>query len=405
MRVIELDGSIDQVGARLRGAPPRRGRGRRRRRGGHPAGHARRAGVGRCATSSGTCRRPPVPVTVWVGPSGARPARPAPTSPPPRTRLGMAPGHEHRLGDADRERGRGPRRQGAATTRPRSSPRWPRRTGRDAGSYRAMVTDALNLTVAAGAGPERGRDDPAHRDGLRGVARRPPRPRRAHRDGRRADRDGRDALVPARPPGADRPQPGVLPPAAGPGGHRLRDLQPGRDRARRRRRASACCSRSPGSPCCPFQWAGIALLVLAVGLLRRRDPGRRLRGARRWAASSRWRSGGAFLFDSDDPALEPVGRRDRRHRRRRSGAPSRSSARLVLRARRRPSVDRRRGARRRGRARPRRHRPGGRLGARERRDLVAPAPVEVWRSRRGGQVRVVTVHKDDLTLTVEPREG
>jgi membrane-bound serine protease (ClpP class) len=152
----------------------------------------------------------------------------------------------------------------------------------------------------------------------------------------------------------------------------------------------------------PFQATGLALLALAAALFFAETQVRAL-GALAAGGIVCLALGGAFLFDGDDPALEPsaglvvataavVG-----------GAFA-VAAHLALGARRRPpragvaalvgEVGRARGA----------VGPGG--GS----VLVNG---EIWSARAAGgtaipageEVRVVTVQVDDLTLTVEPREG
>ena len=152
----------------------------------------------------------------------------------------------------------------------------------------------------------------------------------------------------------------------------------------------------------PFGWAGIALLVLAVVFFIAETQIGGV-GALALGGVVALALGGAFLFDSDDPALQPsigvvvataavVG-----------GAFA-VAARLVLRARRRPTASG--GAElvgEVGRARATIGAGGGAV-------LVNG---EIWSARplagveipAGEEVRVVTVHGDDLTLTVEPREG
>jgi membrane-bound serine protease (ClpP class) len=152
----------------------------------------------------------------------------------------------------------------------------------------------------------------------------------------------------------------------------------------------------------PFQWAGIALIVLAVGFFIAETQVGGV-GALALGGVVALALGGAFLFDSDDPALEPslgivvataavVG-----------GAFA-VAAQLVLRARRHPSLTG--GAElvgEVGRARA----PIGPYGG----SVLVNG--EIWSARPAGgveipagrEVRVVRVHRDDLTLTVEPREG
>ncbi len=279
-------------------------------------------------------------------------------------------------------------------------------TGRNAESYRAMVTDALNLTSSRPL--DRGVADtiqPTLEDFVAWLDGRPG-PRRADRDGRRPDRDrapspGTCAAL----RGADRPEPG-LPPAAGrPRGRRAsRSSTPGAIVPARRRRASACCSRSPGSAVLPFQWDGHRPAGARRRPVHRRDPGRPASGRSPLGGIVALVLGGRLPLRLDDPALEPstgvivataavVGRRLR------GGRPPRA-------ARAAAAV-----------ASPAARELVGEVG----RARVAIGPGggsvlvngEIWSARpiagvaipAGGQVRVVTVHMDDLTLTVEPREG
>jgi membrane-bound serine protease (ClpP class) len=152
----------------------------------------------------------------------------------------------------------------------------------------------------------------------------------------------------------------------------------------------------------PFTWAGIALLVLAIGLFVAETQVGGI-GALAVGGVVALALSGAFLFDSDDPALRPslwvvllvalvIG-----------GAFA-CAARLVLRARARPAATG--GAELVGEVGTARTGigPGG-----------GPVLVngEIWRARApegvaipaGGEVRVVSIHPDDLTLTVEPRRG
>jgi membrane-bound serine protease (ClpP class) len=152
----------------------------------------------------------------------------------------------------------------------------------------------------------------------------------------------------------------------------------------------------------PVAWVGIALIVLGVGLFVAETQVGGV-GALGIGGVAALALGGAFLFDSDDPGLEAspwiavaiaviVG-----------GAFV-ASARLVMRARHRPVVT------------------GGAamvgvLGVA--REAIGPGGGhvsvngEIWSARtpegtevpEGTQVRVVRVHPEDLSLTVEPREG
>ena len=151
----------------------------------------------------------------------------------------------------------------------------------------------------------------------------------------------------------------------------------------------------------PFQWTGVALLVLGVALFIAETQVAGF-GVLAIGGIVALALGGAFLFDSDDPALEPstgvvvataavVG-----------GAFA-VAAHLVLRARRQPSSTG--GAELVGEV----GRARGTIGPGGGSVLVNG---EIWSARplagveipAGGEVRVVTVHRDDLTLTVEPRE-
>ena len=299
-------------------------------------------------------------MTVWVGPSGARAGSAGAFIAAASDELGMAPGTN--IGSAT-PIGSGARTSTprSATTRRPSSPRWPRRRAQR-GSYRAMVTDALNLTPSR-RGPGRGRHDPAHPGGLRRVARRPPGAVRAHRDGRRADRDrapcpGTCAALQV----LDRPQPGVLPAAGRPRRRGLRDLPPRGDRAGASSAASACCSRSPGWPCCRSSGTGIALLVARGRAVLRRDPGRPGVGALAAGGIVALALGGAFLVRLRRPGARAVASAWSWPRRRWWAARSRWPPTSRMRARRRPS--RTGGARAGGRGRAARASRSGRGAAR-----------------------------------------
>jgi membrane-bound serine protease (ClpP class) len=152
----------------------------------------------------------------------------------------------------------------------------------------------------------------------------------------------------------------------------------------------------------PFTWIGIALILLGVGLFAAETQVGGL-GILTIGGVACLALGGAFLFDSSDPGLSTspwlavtmaalV------------AAAFVASARLVLRSRRRPVTTG--GAAMIGEIGTARDRVGADGG-----QVVVNG--EIWSARTGdgvevpagAAVRVVRVHTDDLTLTVEPGEG
>lgn len=152
----------------------------------------------------------------------------------------------------------------------------------------------------------------------------------------------------------------------------------------------------------PVQPTGVALLALAVALFFAET---QVAGVGALAAGGIvcLALGGAFLIDSDDPALEPSAGLAVATAAVVGGAFA-VAAHVALRARRRPP-----------------HTGGAALVGQVGRARGAIGPGggsvlvngEIWSARAaggtaipaGGEVRVVTVQVDDLTLTVEPREG
>lgn len=152
----------------------------------------------------------------------------------------------------------------------------------------------------------------------------------------------------------------------------------------------------------PFTWIGIALILLGIGLFVGETQVGGL-GVLTLGGVVALALGGAFLFDSSDPGLTTspwltttiavlV------------AAAFVASARLVLRARRRPVTTG--GAEMIGETGTTREGIGAAGG-----HVVVNG--EIWSARTadgaevpaGAPIRVVRVHADDLTLTVEPREG
>jgi membrane-bound serine protease (ClpP class) len=341
-----------------------------------------------------------VPVTVWIGPSGARAGSAGAFIAAASDQLGMAPGTN--IGSATPISSGGEdldakvRNDAAAFIAALADEH-----GRDAESYRAMVTGALNLTaeqavdrnVAETIQPSveafvAWLDGQPGRDGPIATAAAP------------VERDALPwylavvrvltdpnlvfllLLVGLAGVGFEIFNPGaIVPGVVG---------------------AISLLLALAGLTVLPFQWAGIALVVLAVALFVAETQVAGF-GVLALGGIVALALGGAFLFDSDDPALEPsigivvataavVG-----------GAFA-VAAHLVLRTRGRPSLTG--GAELVGvvgRAR-------GTIGSGGGSVLVNG---EIWAARSlggveipaGGEVRVVTVHKHDLTLTVEPREG
>ena len=341
-----------------------------------------------------------VPVTVWIGPSGARAGSAGAFIAAASDQLGMAPGTNigsaTPIGSGGEDLDAKVRNDAAAFIAALAD-----ETGRNAESYRAMVTDALNLTAEQAVDQNVAETIQPSVDAFV-----------AWLDGR-PGRNGPIAtagapietetlpwylavlrvltdpnlvffllLVGLAGVGFEIFNPGAIVPA------RRRRHQP----AARPGAGSRCCrSSGPASPC----WCSPS----PCSSPRPRSPAS---GCSPSGGIVALALGGAFLFDSDDPALEPstgvvvataavVG-----------GAFA-VAAHLVLRARRRRSPTG--GAELVGEV----GRARGTIGPGGGSVLVNG---EIWSARplagveipAGGEVRVVTVHRDDLTLTVEPRE-
>lgn len=398
VRVVELDGPIDQAAAvfaerQLSAAA----------RDGSPAVVIRLDTPGGLVSSMrdivSDMEAATVPVTVWVGPSGARAGSAGAFIAAAADQLGMAPGTNigsaTPIGSGGEDLDAKVRNDAAAFIAALAD-----ENGRDAGSYRAMVTDSLNLTAEQAVARDVA---DTVQPTLEGFV--------AWLDGR-PGRDGPIATAGA--PLETESLPwylGVLRVLTDPNlvffllllglaGIGFEIFNPGAIVPGVVGTISLLLALA-GLTVLPFQWAGIALLALAVGLFVAETQVGGV-GALAVGGVVALALGGAFLFDSDDPALEPstgvvvataavVG-----------GAFA-VAARVALRARRRPTrtgggelvgeVGRARGA----------IGPGG-GSVLVNGEIWAARPVPGVEIPAGGQVRVVTVHRDDLTLTVEPRE-
>lgn len=341
-----------------------------------------------------------VPVTVWVGPSGARAGSAGAFIAAASDQLGMAPGTN--IGSATPISSGGEdldakvRNDAAAFIAALAD-----ESGRDAASYRAMVTDGVNLTAEQAVDRNVAETiQPTVEDFVAWLDGRPGRAGPIATAGAPIETEGLPwylsvlrvltdpnlvfllLLVGIAGVGFEIFNPGAIVPAVV--------------------GAISLLLALAGLSVLPFQWTGLALLLLAVGLFFAETQVAGF-GALALGGVVALALGGAFLFDSDDPALEPslgvivttaavVG-----------GAFA-VAAHLVLRARRRPSLTG--GAELVGEV----GRARGAIGAGGGTVLVNG---EIWSARpldgtavpEGAQVRVVTVHEDDLTLTVEPREG
>ena len=242
-----------------------------------------------------------VPVTVWVGPSGARAGSAGAYISAAADHLGMAPGTN--IGSATpissggQDLDRKVVNDAAASIAALAAEH-----GRNQAAYRAMVEDALNLT----ADEALSRDvidtiQPSQADFIAWLDGRPSRAGRHDRDGGGAGRDGLAGLVPAPAPGAHRSQPGPVLLIVGLAGLGIEALIAGH---RMPGVIGAICLllALAGLAVLPVDWVGVALIVLAIGLLLRRGPRRRVRGLAIGGVVA-LALGGAFLFDSDDPAL------------------------------------------------------------------------------------------------------
>lgn len=399
VRVIELDGGIDPVSAAFV---------QRRLRSAADAGAA--VVVIRLDTPGGLVSSmreivtdmgaSPVPVAVWIGPSGARAGSAGAFIAAASDHLGMAPGTN--IGSATPISSGGEdldakvRNDSAAFIQSLAEDH-----GRDGAAYRRMVESALNLSArdaVAGDVAE------VRRATLRGFV--------DWLDGRAARGGGTIAAAGA-PVETDAmpwylrvlqvltdPDLVFLLLLVGLAGLGFEVFSPGAVLPGVVGGISLILGLA-GLTVLPFTWAGVALLVLAVGLFAAETQvgghgGLAVGGVVALALA------GAFLFDSDDPALQPslwlvilvalvVG-----------GAFA-SAALLVMRARRRPSA----------------------TGGDELLGEVGVARAgldggdghvlvngELWRAvtrdgeplEAGKSVRVVRVNREDLSVTVEPRE-
>lgn len=399
VRAIELDGSIDQVAAvfveRELGAAEDDGAAVAVIALDTPGGL-----VSSMRDIVGDMQASDVPVAVWVGPSGARAGSAGAFIAAAADQLGMAPGTNigsaTPIGSGGEDLDAKVRNDAAAFIAALADEK-----GRDAGSYRAMVTDALNLTaeeaVARGVAET---IQPTLDDFVVWLDGRPGRDGPIETAGAPVEVESLPwwlavlrvltdpnlvfflLLVGLAGVGFEIFNPGaIVPGVVG---------------------VISLLLALAGLTVLPFQWVGIALLVLAVGLFVAETQVAGF-GVLALGGIVALALGGAFLFDSDDPALEPstgvvvataavVG-----------GAFA-VAAHLVLRARRRPAttggaelvgeVGRARGAIGTG---------GGTVQVNG--EIWAARPLAGVEIPAGEEVRVVTVHKDDLTLTVEPREG
>jgi membrane-bound serine protease (ClpP class) len=399
VRVVELDGSIDQVAAvflerRLDSAEAQ----------GASAVVIRLDTPGGLVSSMrdivGDMNAATLPVTVWVGPSGARAGSAGAFIAAASDQLGMAPGTNigsaTPIGSGGEDLDAKVRNDAAAFIAALADQK-----GRNAEAYRAMVTGALNLTAEQAV--DRDVADtiqPTVETFVAWLDGRPGRNGPIETTGSAIETDALPwylhvlrvltdpnlvfflLLVGLAGIGFEIFHPGAIVPAVVGTISLLLALA--------------------GLSVLPFQWTGIALLVLAVALFVAET---QVAGFGVLAAGGivALALGGAFLFDSDDPALTPsvgvvvataavVG-----------GAFA-VAAHLVLRARRRPATTGAAGlVGEVGRAR-------GAIGPGGGSVLVNG---EIWSARpadgveipSGEVVRVVTVHVDDLTLTVEPRKG
>lgn len=400
VRVIELDGGIDPVSAEFVGDRLE-----------EAAADGAAAVVIRMDTPGGLVssmrdivadmQASPVPVTVWIGPSGARAGSAGAVVSAASDHLGMAPGTN--IGSATPISSGGEDLDRKVVNDAAASiAALAEANGRDPAAYRAMVTDALNLTSSEAL--ERGVVETVQPT-LEGFV--------AWLDGR-AGRDGGVIATTGAPIEIDAmpwhlellqalvdPNLVFLLLLLGLAGIGFEIFNPGSIVPGVVGAISFLLALA-GLTVLPVAWVGIALIVLGVGLFVAETQVGGF-GALALGGVVALALGGAALFDSDDPGLEAspwiavaiavvVG-----------GA-FLASARLVLRARRRPAVT------------------GGA-------ELVGEAGVargaigpggghvsvngEIWSARTatgtevpgGTPVRVVRVHPEDLSLTVEPREG
>jgi membrane-bound serine protease (ClpP class) len=399
VRVIELDGSIDEVAAVF---VDRR------------IGAAEDAGVAAIVIQLDTpgglvssmrdivedMEASTVPVTVWIGPSGARAGSAGAFIAAASDQLGMAPatniGSATPIGSGGEDLDAKVRNDAAAFIGALAEEH-----GRDAASYRAMVTGALNLTAEQAV--DRGVAEtiqPSVEAFVAWLDGRPGRNDPIETAGAPVETDALPWYLAVLRVLTD-PNLVFFLLLVGLAGVGFEILHPGAIVPAVVGTISLLLALA-GLTVLPFQWAGIALVVLAVALFIAETQVAGF-GVLALGGIVALALGGAFLFDSSDPALEPstgvvvataavVG-----------GAFA-VTAHLVLRTRRRPTLTG--GAELVGEV----GRARGTIGAGGGSVLVNG---EIWSARAaggveipaGGEVRVVTVHRDDLTLTVEPREG
>ena len=400
VRVIELDGGIDPVSARfVEGRIDAAERD-------HAAVVVIRLDTPGGLVSSmrdivGAMEASVVPIAVWVGPSGARAGSAGAYISAAADHLGMAPGTN--IGSATPISSGGEDldakvvNDAAAAIAAQAEAK-----GRDPVAFRAMVTDALNLT--AGEALERGVIDtlqPTLEDFTGWL------------DGRQA-RGGGTISTAGAPIEIDAmpwylallqtlidPNLVFLLLLLGLAGLGFEIFNPGGVVPGIVGAISLLLALA-GLTVLPVTWVGIALILLGVGLFVAETQVGGV-GALAVGGVVALGLGGAFLFDSDDPALVSsrwlavamavlV------------GLAFALSARLVLRARRRPAAS-----------------GGSELVGEIGTARVAIGPGggqvsvngEIWSAHtpdgvavaEGARVRVVRVHPDDLTLTVEPGEG
>ncbi len=400
VRVIELDGGVDPVSARFI-----EGRIQAAEDDGAPVVVIRVDTPGGLVSSARdivtAMGESSVPVTVWVGPSGARAGSAGAYVSAAADRLGMAPGTN--IGSATPIDGGG----GDLGAKVRNDfaagiAALAEEHGRDPAAFRAMVTDALNLT--AGEALARGVSDttqPTVEDFV------------AWLDGRDAG-DGRVIHTAGSPIQVDgmpwylRVLQVVIDPnlvflllLLGIAGLGFEAFNPGAIVPGVVGAISLILALA-GMAVLPVSWTGVALVLLGVGLFAAETQVGGL-GILTAGGVLSLALGGAFLFDSSDPGLTTspwlaaamavlV------------AAAFVASARLALRAARRPHAVE--GSQMLGET-------GISRGAVSAAGGQVVVNGEIWSARTadgtelpaGAPVRVVRVHEDDLTLTVEPGEG
>jgi membrane-bound serine protease (ClpP class) len=398
VRVIELDGGIDPVSAAFVG-----------RRLDAAADDGASVVVIRLDTPGGLVSSmrdivtdmgaSPVPVTVWIGPSGARAGSAGAYISAAADRLGMAPGTNigsaTPIGSGGQDLDRKVTNDSAAFIQALAEEH-----GRNGAAYRAMVVSALNLTAEQAV--ERNVAEviePTVTDFIAWLDGQPGRAGPIHTTGAPVETDALPWYLRGLQVLTD-PTLVFFLLLLGLGGLAFEVFHPG---AILPGVAGGICLvlGLAGLTVLPFSWAGIALLLLGVGLLVAET---QVGGFGALAAGGvvALALGGAFLFDSDDPGQKPslwavvlvsVA----------VGGGFAAGAVLVLRARRRPVTT---GA----------GELVGELGTV--RAAVGPGGGHVlvngerWRARAregveipaGQSVRVVTVNTDDLTVTVEQTE-